>query len=67
MRVVKPFKGAEFPALAIDGSLVIAFFHWFLPHCKLQALGTAQIVAAVSTMLKISSAANDDQSSQFVI
>ena len=34
VRVVKPLEGAESSALAIDGSIVVAFFHWFLPHCK---------------------------------
>jgi hypothetical protein len=36
VRVVKPLKGTEFPALSVDTRLVIAFFHGFLPHCKLQ-------------------------------
>ena len=35
VRVVEPFEGAEFPALAIAGNIVVVFFHCFLPHCKL--------------------------------
>jgi hypothetical protein len=53
--IVEPLKGTELSAFAIGG-VVVVFFHWFLPHCKL--FRAAQITAADSTMLKISSAAN---------
>jgi hypothetical protein len=57
--IVEPLKRAEFSALAIDGSIVVAFFHWFLPHCNpIANLWDGSNHGGVASMLKISSAAN---------